>query len=111
MNIIEPSKQIYTDIDSCYSYIKESLLEPDTALNLLLSIDKKVKQIIFVPEAYPLVNNRYLASQGVRASNVKKYTLFYRFNAENKVIELLRFLPGGMDWAKVLTNDFKDDEG
>ncbi|MCL1826512.1 MAG: type II toxin-antitoxin system RelE/ParE family toxin [Candidatus Cloacimonetes bacterium] len=111
MNILESSKQARADIDSCYSYIKDNLQEPYVALDLLLSIDKKVKQLVFLPEAWPLVNNDFLASKGYRAVTVKRYTLFYRFEAESSVIRLLRFLPGRMNWARILLKDFEEEEG
>ena len=111
MNIVVYSLKAIADIDLCYNYIARELKAHSTADKLIELLERKLDMMEVTPEAWHLVHHEFLALRGVRAVSVKKYILFYRFEAESSVIRLLRFLPGRMNWARILLKDFEEEEG
>jgi plasmid stabilization system protein ParE len=71
------SKIIDSDIDQSYAYIKEILEAPKAAENLFAELYEKIKGILENPYKRPLVQDKYLASLGIRSIKVKNYILFY----------------------------------
>ena len=90
------------DIDQSYTYIKDTLEAPKAAENLFSELYEKINEILENPYKRPLVQDKYLASLGIRSINVKKYVLYYTIaENENKVI-VLRFMHQLRDWMNIL---------
>ena len=96
------SKIIRDDIDICYNYIKETLEAPQAAENLIEELIKKLDYIKVNPFARSLVQDKYLASLGIRAIKIKNYVLYYHLEAEKKTINIIRFFYKKRDWIKLL---------
>ena len=96
------SKIMDFDIDQNYYYIKDTLEAPKAAEKLYSELYEKINEIINNPYKRPLVQDKYLASLGIRSIKVKNYLLFYKITEENKMVNILRFLYNKRDWIKLL---------
>jgi len=96
------SKVIDSDFDQCYKYIKETLEAPAAAENLFKELYKKINTILENPFRRSFVQNKYLASLGIRSINVKSYTLFYTVTEENNSVNAVRFMYNKRDWVNIL---------
>ena len=102
---LEFSEKVNGDIVSVLKYIGEVLQAPKAAENHydeLIRIYEKLKEN---PFRRPLVQNKYLASKGIRSINVKNYMLLYKINEENHIVLLYRFLYCRRDWINILIKD------
>ena len=96
------SKVIDSDIDQCYIYIKETLEAPAAAENLFTELYEKINRLLENPYRRPLVQDKYLASLGLRSIKVKNYVLYYTIAEENKTVNALRFMYKARDWTNIL---------
>ncbi|MDR2588817.1 MAG: type II toxin-antitoxin system RelE/ParE family toxin [Spirochaetales bacterium] len=96
------SKVIREDIDSSYTYIKETLEAPHAAENLIKDIVEKLEYIKKTPYARSLVHDNYLTSLGIRSIKIKNYVLYYNVEEEKKSINIIRFFYNKRDWIKLL---------
>ena len=99
------SKKINDDIVASIDYIKNTLKAPMAAQNHAEELKKKYNQLKENPFARPLVQNKYLASKGIRFIMVKKYMLVYKIDEENNTVLLYRFIYCRREWISILTND------
>jgi plasmid stabilization system protein ParE len=96
------SKIYVNDVDSSYKYIKDKLEAPMAADNLIKELLKKLNKIKENPRIRPLVQDKYLASLGYRAINVKNYIIFYIIGDDNKCVNVVRFLYKKRNWINIL---------
>ena len=96
------SKLWYSDLDSSYKYISETLERPMAADNLIIESKKKLVEIMNNPTHRPLVNDKYLANLGYRLKKVNNYMTFYIIDNDNKHIKIVRFLYCKRDWMTIL---------
>jgi len=100
------SERINEDIVSSINYIKNKLKAPMAAQN---HVKKKYVKLKENPFARPLVQNKYLASKGLRFIMVKKYMLVYKIDEENNTVILYRFIYCRRDWINIITNEIKKE--
>jgi toxin ParE1/3/4 len=102
---LEFSEKVNNDIVSTLKYISDVLEAPKAAeghySELILTYEKLKNN----PHRRPLVQNKYLASKGIRSINVKNYILFYKIN-ENTVL-IYRFLFCRRDWINILSKELE----
>jgi len=103
------SKLYREDVDSSYNYIKDKLEAPMAADNLIKEILEKIYIIKENPNFRPLVQDKYLASLGYRAINVKNYIMFYIISNDNKYVNVIRFLYKKRNWMNVLREETIDE--
>jgi addiction module RelE/StbE family toxin len=101
------SKKINNDIVSALHYIRHILEAPKAAENHFEELKKKYEKLKENPHIRPLVQNKYLATKGIRFIKVKNYILIYKINEENKTVFLYRFIYCRRDWVNILTNELK----
>jgi len=105
---LEFSEKVNSDIVSTLIYISEVLEAPKAAENhydeLLMTYDKLKRN----PHRRPLVQNKYLASKGVRSISVKNYVLFYKINQNVNTVLIYRFLYCRRDWINILSKEIRD---
>ena len=104
---LEFSEKVNNDIISVLKYISEVLEAPRAAedhYNELLETYNKLKEN---PFRRSLVQNKYLASKGVRSMNVKNYILFYKIDEDKNNVLLFRFLYSKRDWINILSNEIE----
>jgi len=100
------SEKINNDIISALNYIRNILEAPKAAENHYEELKKKYEQLKENPYIRPLVQDKYLATKGVRFIKVKNYILIYRINEENNTVFLFRFIYCRRDWINILTEEF-----
>ena len=96
------SKIIDNDIDSCYFYIKDNLQAPMAAENLMKELYVKIDKVLENPFFRPLVQDKLLASLGIRFIGIKNYLLFYIVEEDINNINFITFLYGKRDWANII---------
>ena len=98
------SKVFDEDIDSSHNYIKDILESPMAASNLMKELSNKLNYLEEKPYSRPLVQDKFLASFGIRSIKVKNYIIFYIIEEENdkKNVNILRFMYGKRDWMNIL---------
>ena len=98
------SKIIYEDIDKSYNYIKKILEAPKAAENLIEELLDKLNYLKETPYTRPLVQDKFLASLGIRSIKVKNYVLYYSTEEIQKKVNIIRFLYNKRDWMNILAN-------
>ncbi|GHT98884.1 hypothetical protein FACS1894142_5800 [Spirochaetia bacterium] len=102
MYLLAYSKFIDTDFDSSYEYIKEKLEAPRAAEKLFDELINKLDYICKAPFSRPLVQDKHLASLGIRSIKIKNYVLYFNVDEESNTINALRFLYNKRNWIKIL---------
>jgi plasmid stabilization system protein ParE len=109
MYLLAFSKLIDADFDSSYEYIKEKLEAPRAAEKLFDEIISKLDYICKSPFIRPLVQDRHLASLGIRSIKIKNYVLYFNVDEKKNIINALRFLYNKRDWINILKeNDIEE---
>ena len=93
-----------TDIDDAFMYISETLGNPDAASDLADGLEKQIDKICKQPLTGKLVENDYLRRQDVRRFLVDNYIAYYIIDEDNEVIVILRFVYGGRDQDKIVSD-------
>lgn len=91
------------DIRAAVRYIAVDLREPDTAERMAIRIREEAVSLKNMPERYPLVPDRYLASLGFRMTSVGNYLIFCIVNHNERQVEISRVLYGKRNWIEILT--------
>ena len=93
-----------TDIDDAFMYISETLGNPDAATDLADGLEKQIDKICKRPLTGKLVENDYLRRPDVRRFLVDNYIAYYIIDEDNEVIVILRFVYGGRDQDKFVSD-------
>jgi len=102
---LEFSEKVRNDIVSALKYIGEVLEAPKAAENHFEALIKTYDALKENPFRRPLVQDKYLATKGIRSIGVKNYMLLYSVNEEKNTVPLYRFLYCRRDWIGILTKD------
>jgi plasmid stabilization system protein ParE len=103
------SSKINDDIVSSIGYIKNMGQAPVAAENHVKELKKVYEKLKENPHGRPLVQDKYLASQGIRLIKVKNYILIYSIDEENKEVFLYRFMYGRRDWINMMTKELTEE--
>jgi len=80
-----------------------SVLKYSTAANKLLDeIEKHEKILEEMPNIYPFVNDEYLSQKGIKYVMIINYLMFYTIDKNSKMVNVIRFLYGRMNWQIIL---------
>ncbi len=93
------------------TYIAEKLCNPIAAGRLLDAAYTAIESLGDMPKRRPLVDDIFLASQGLRLFLVRNYLLFYIVDDETNTVHILRFLYGGRNWMSILRLDPSENDG
>ena len=93
------------DIQSAVRYISKTLLEPDTARDLLLRFRNEILSLSNMPERFPLVRDKYLASLGYRTTSVGNYLVFFTVRKETRKVDVIRVIYGKRNWIELIKRD------
>ena len=102
MFLLSTSKLFRADLYSAHKYISENLEAPKAADNLIEEAMKIMDYIGETPYARPLVQERSLASLGIRSIKIKNYVLYFTVDEEKNTVNALRFLYNKRDWITIL---------
>ena len=83
------------DLDGIYGYIAKTLLEPDTAMNLVEQIEKGIYSLEKMPYRCPERRRGPYANRGYRQLLVENYTVIYRVDEARKlvIVVTIRYSP------------------
>ena len=101
------SEPFFNDIDGLYEYIEDDYEAENARRKVFILLDKKLDDIELMPYAWALVKDDNLSVLGYRFSLIKNFLLFFIINEDDKIIEIVRFLPSQMDWASILIEDIE----
>ena len=90
------------DIDETLEYISTVLSNPFAAKALLVSIEKKINNILAFPLSYPSIDNLFVKKQNVRKVVIKSYILYYLYDEENDSVYILRLLYGKRNLDEII---------
>ena len=99
VNITEPAEY---DMLEAAKYTAKKLQNLQAANRLLDETDDAIFSLEEMPYRYPLVNDDYLASLGMRFIIVRNYVVFNIVREERKTVVVERFIHGTLDWASML---------
>jgi plasmid stabilization system protein ParE len=90
------------DMRSIYSYIAESLQNPEAAKRRIALIDKAILSLKKNPTSHALARDEYLASKGFRPLVVKNHIIFFIVREKQNLVFVMRVLYGRRDWMNML---------
>ena len=74
------------DLEGIYNYIAHTLLEPETALNLVNRIEDAILSLDTMPYRCPERKHGAYANRGYRQLFVENYTVVFRINEAQKMV-------------------------
>ena len=95
-------KQAQNDIREIYRYIAEDLQNPDAATRRIMLINEKIQSLKDNPARFPLVQDDYLASKGLRLIVIKTHLVFFIIRQKEQAVSVMRILYGRRDWLHLL---------
>ncbi len=93
--VVKLYARAYRDLDSIYSYIAETLLESDTALNMVDELEKAIFSLEQLPERGAIRRTGAYANGDYRQLFVKNYVIIYRVLKRKKEVHIVtvRYTP------------------
>jgi len=82
-------------------YIAQTLSNKAAANRLLDKADTVAKSLSHNPMRQPLVNDKFLAANGLRSIPVNNYLLFYVVHEKTNSVNVIRFIHSRRDWANL----------
>ena len=85
----------YQDLEEIYSYIANSLLEPDTALNMVDALETAILSLAQFPERGAIRRVGAYSNNDYRHLFLKNYTIIYRIVKQKKEVHVItiRYTP------------------
>lgn len=85
----------YQDLEEIYSYIANSLLEPDTALNMVDALETAILSLAQFPERGAIRRVGAYSNKDYRQLFLKNYTIIYRIVKQKKEVHVItiRYTP------------------
>lgn len=93
------------DIREAVRYLADTLLERDTAHDLLLRFRKELLSLSAMPERFPLVPDQYLASYGFRTASVGNHLIFFTVRKKARKVDVVRVLYARRNWAELIKRE------
>ena len=98
--IIDPTGE--SDLRIILRYISDTLLEPEIAKRIYLSIKKQINTLDQMPYRHKLVADEVLARRGVRAFYAENYCALYVIEEPKKEVHVLRVQHKRREWQSLL---------
>ena len=96
------SKQAKKELNSIIYYIKNILLEPRVAKNLLKRFNDKVISLENSPEKFPQIEKDIMQKNNIRKCIVGNYIIIYQVNTELRQVDISHIFYAGRDWINLL---------
>lgn len=87
--VVKLYARAYRDLDDIYTYIAETLLEPDTALNMVDKLEEAIFSLEQLPERGAIRRVGAYADRNYRQLFVKKYCIIYRLMKKKKEVHIV----------------------
>lgn len=99
---VEITDAAQKDFEDIFSYISNKLYNKQAATKLIALLDKNIRLLEDTPKAYPMVNDEYLKSKGIRLIAVNNYIVFYTVIPDERKVYIVRILYGKRNWIDIL---------
>ena len=103
---IHITKTAERDITNAADYIEFTLKNPQAADHMLDEADDKINALSQFPRKFCLVEDRLLASWGIRFTVVNNYLAFYIILEDKHLVIVVRFLYSKSNWSSILKLGF-----
>lgn len=103
---IHITKVAEKDMINAADYIEFVLKNPQAADHLLDQTQEQINALSQFPAKHPLVEDRLLASWGIRFIKAGNYLAFYILSEEQKQVTIVRFLYAKSNWHSILNLGF-----
>lgn len=90
------------DLNHAADYIEFTLKNPQAADHLLDEAQRQINALAQFPKQHPLIDDKVLATWGIRFTQVGNYLAFYIVSDEERLIRIVRFLYAKSDWNSIL---------
>ena len=94
------------DLNEAADYIEFVLLNPQTADDLLDTVEETLPTLAQYAQRYALVDDPVLKAWGIRFVQIKNYLAFYTVSEEEQKVYIVRFLYGKRNWISIIKNGF-----
>jgi len=85
-------------------YIRFTLQSPNSALNMLRTLEKAILSLDLFPNRVPLTEEEPWRSQGFRKLSVKNYLVYFWVNEDEKKVQVTGVVYGRRDQREFLSN-------
>ena len=100
---IEITDKAYEDMDSIYTYISETLLEPVIAANKYDKIADAIMTLDSMPDRIKIIDSEPACTKGLRPLIVDNYTVL--FTIESDTVFIIRVLYSSSDISARLSEE------
>jgi len=100
---VEVTRPAERDLLGIYSYISDTLKEPETAARLYRALKQEILSLRSLPERYAVLDEPPYNKEGVRKMLVENYLVFYVI--KDKTVYILRILYNRREWQAILSGD------
>lgn len=94
------------DMALAADHIEFVLKNPQAADHLLDEAESQINALVQFPKKFPLVEDKLLASWGIRFIKVNNYLAFYVISEVDMQVTIVRFLYGKSNWVSILRLGF-----
>lgn len=91
------------DLEDIYCYISNTLLEPEIAKKIYLTIYDRIQSLKNMLKRNPIVTEEPFKSIGLRKQHAANYMILYIVNDENNTINIIRILYSKRNWQNLLS--------
>ena len=89
------------DLSEIIRYISEELYNPQAAGRFYNEVDEKRKLLCEHPYMFPLHHAEELSAEGIRATVIGNFVMFYVVDDEKSIVSIIRILYGRRDIPSV----------
>ncbi len=97
------SKPAERDLLGIYTYIADTLKEPQTARRMYVSIKQELLGLSTMPERHKMIDEPPYSESGIRKLFVENYIAFYIADKEQQIVSVLRILYNRREWQSILS--------
>lgn len=91
------------DIKDIGDYIAFILLQPHISKNFIKGLKNSISHLKLFPYKFPLVQDDYLQSRGIRCMPFKNFYIFYKVIEDVPTVVILRVGYNKRNWKNILT--------
>ena len=96
------TRTAYADLHGIYKYIREELLNINSAITIVSEIEERIDILKEFPLTGSPVQEAILASMGYRKLIIHDYVALYTVDEQQKEVRIIRIIYGKRDYQELL---------
>jgi toxin ParE1/3/4 len=96
------TRKAHEDLRSIYKYIREELLNINSAIKIVREIEKRIGVLKEFPLTGSLVQETILEAKGYRKLIIHEYIALYTVDEQKKEVRIIRIIYGKRDYQELL---------